>query len=217
LVLDEHGTPGRMLLTHPRSAENYRRFMSVVYHLPRTCVPLLQAALERSRALAEADDAIAEELADYLEHHIEEEMHGDEPGGPVLEDLARIGVDVHALRLAPPPLKMVELIGAQYYWIRHEHPVALLGYLEVLEGFHPQREHIDALQRRTGLPRDAFGQLYEHAEVDIGHKQELEDLLDRLPLTERQHTVLGVNALQTVDLLTQALLPVFDHPPIKRG
>ena len=29
------------------------------------------------------------------------------------------------------------LVGAQYYWIRHVHPVALLGYVMLLEGYPP--------------------------------------------------------------------------------
>ena len=37
--------------------------------------------------------AVAAGLIHYLEHHIPEEMHGDEPGGELLEDLAAVGVD----------------------------------------------------------------------------------------------------------------------------
>ena len=43
----------------------------------------MEAALARARSLG-PDDAVAAGLAGYLERHIPEEMHGDEPGGATL-------------------------------------------------------------------------------------------------------------------------------------
>src|SRR5437870_4505986 len=75
-------------------------------------------------------------LVEYLERHIPEEMHSEEPGGATLDDLAALGVDTAALRTQQPSPKIAALIGAVYYWIFHFHPVAVLGYLE-LEAYHP--------------------------------------------------------------------------------
>jgi hypothetical protein len=44
-----------------------------------------------------------------------------------------------------------------------------------------------------------------HAELDPHHRDELNDLLDSLPLTEEQSTALGLNALYTVDAFTRAV------------
>jgi len=41
-------------------------------------------------------------------------------------------------------------VGAQYYWIHHFHPVALLGYIAVLEGRPPSPTLVEELIERTG-------------------------------------------------------------------
>ena len=55
-------------------------------------VPLMEAALERAHELAPGDP-VAAGLASYLERHIPEEMHSDEPGGAVVDDLAALDLD----------------------------------------------------------------------------------------------------------------------------
>src|SRR5205823_3700783 len=107
-------TPGALLLEHPRASELFPQYMAASYPLGRTMVPLMEAALRRSRELA-PDDPVAEGLAAYLEKHIPEEMHGDEPGGAALDDLEALGVDRVALQAQLPPPKMAALLGAQYF------------------------------------------------------------------------------------------------------
>ena len=109
--------------------------MAAGYPMVRTMVPLMEAALGRARELA-PDDPVAEGLAAYLEKHIPEEMHGDEPGGAALDDLEALGIDPVELQAQLPPPKMAALLGAQYFWIFHYHPVAILGFL-YLEAYHP--------------------------------------------------------------------------------
>lgn len=171
-------------------------------------VPLMEAALERARKLAPGD-RVAEGLAPYLERHIPEEMHGDEPGGATLADLESLGVDPVALRTLPPPPKIAALVGAQYFWIFHYHPVALLGFLE-LEAYHPHRPTLEQLIEKTGLPRDGFRQLLLHAKLDVAHARELHRVLDSLPLERHHEQLIGLSALQTIALLTDALLDVVE-------
>ena len=59
------------------------------------------------------------------------------------------------LKRIPPP-SAAALAGAQYYWIRHVHPVAILGFIAVLEGTPPDVEFFENLADRIGLPRQAF-------------------------------------------------------------
>ena len=216
LVLGEYAAPGRLLLAHPRPAEVYPPYLATLFFLPATAISLMESALQRSRALA-ADDAVAAGLIEYLQRHIEEESHGDKPGAGVLNDLEAIGYDTAALRSDAAAPKMAALVGAQYFWIFHGHPVALLGYLAVIEGFHPRREPIERLVARSGLPRAGFAQLFEHADLDVAHSQELDDLLDSLPLAPRHEQLLGLSALQTVELLTDALLDVFERESLPVG
>ena len=36
-----------------------------------------------------------------------------------------------------PPPSVAGLVGSQYYWILHHHPVAFLGYVALMEGYPP--------------------------------------------------------------------------------
>ncbi len=205
LVLPEYALPGRLLLEHPDARELYPRYLALVYFIPRTAIELMKTAIERARALG-VDDLVAAGLVPYLERHIDEEMHGEAPGAGVLSDLELIGFDTTALRQALPPAKIAALVGSQYFWILQAHPIGLLGYLEVVEAFHPQRAMIERLVERTKYPRSAFQQLFEHAELDVEHSQELERLLDALPLEPRHEELVALSALSSVELLTDALL-----------
>lgn len=96
-------------------------------------------------------------------------------------------------------------MGSQYYWIFHHHPVALLGYMEIAEGYPPTERQVADLMARTGYPRNAFRSLARHARLDLHHRDELHQVLDRLPLTSRHAAIVGVSALQTVHLASLAL------------
>ena len=65
----------------------------------------------------------------------------------------------------PPSPTVAALVGSQYYWIFHFHPVALLGYIAVLEGYPPSMAMIDQLEAGTGYPREAFRTMIAHAEL----------------------------------------------------
>ncbi len=198
--------PGRILLEHSRARELFPRYLATGYHVVRAAVPLMETALDRARDLA-AQDVVADRLAAYLERHILEERHGDEPGGAFVDDLQALGVDVAALRTELPPPKVAALIGAQYYWIFHHHPVALLGFLE-LEAYHTQAPTVERLIERTGLPRAGFRQLLLHAKLDVAHARELHRVLDSLPLERWHEQLIATSALQTISLVADALLDV---------
>lgn len=210
LLIDAYDTPGAILLEHPEARELYPSFLAVDSYVARMMVPLMEVALERSRALAPADP-VAAGLVGYLEHHIPEEMHGDVPGGELLEDLAAVGVDTEALALRPLPEPIAALIGTQFFRIRHVHPVAVLGYLW-LEVYPPDAGSVERLIERTGLPRDGFRQLLEHADVDVRHGRELQEVMDALPLEPWHEEVIGLSALQTMSFVIDAWMDVVAAP-----
>ena len=172
-------------------------------------IHLMEAALARARALAPGD-RVAAGLAAYLERHIGEEMHDEEPGGATLDDLEALGVDTEAVRTQLPAASIAALIGAEYYWIFHIHPVAVLGYLE-LEAYHPNVAAVEQLIERTGLPREGFRQLVLHAKLDVAHARDLHRVLDSLPLEPEHEQLIGLSALHTMSLLIDALLDVVDE------
>jgi Iron-containing redox enzyme len=208
LLVPALARPGALLLEHPRARELFPQGMAAGYQLVRSMVPLMETALGRARELA-PDDPVAEGLAAYLEKHIPEEMHGDEPGGAALDDLEALGVDRDALQAQLPPPKMAALVGAQYFWIFHYHPVAILGFLH-LEAYYPHGPTLERLIERTGLPRDGFRQLLLHSKLDAVHARELDRVLDSLPLEPHHEQLIGLSALQTVALLTEVWLDVVD-------
>lgn len=203
------GMPARLLLEHPRTRELLPRYLAAGFPLARTLVPLMEAALERARVLAR-DDPVAAGLAGYLERHIPEEMHSEEPGRAALDDLEALGVDGDALLARLPSPKIAALIGAQYFWIFHHHPVAILGFLE-LEAYHPKPATIERLIEKTGLPPDGFRQLRLHAKLDAVHARDLHRALDTLPLEPWQEQLIGLSALHSMSLLIDAMLDVVQN------
>jgi pyrroloquinoline quinone (PQQ) biosynthesis protein C len=189
------------LATHPRIADLYPEYLFAVHAVIRASVPLMETARERAEDQAR-DDPVSAGLARYLAEHIPEERDHDEW---LLEDLEAIGVDRSAILGRPPSATIAAVVGAQYYWIFHYHPVALLGYIAVLEGYPPTVELLDEMVARTGYRPEAFRTLIQHAELDPGHRAELDSILDGLPLTQEQSAAVGVSALYTVQMLTRCL------------
>jgi hypothetical protein len=206
LLEPAYGTPGRMLLEHPRPGEIFPRYHAAASYMALMMVPLMEAALDQSRALA-AKDPVAAGLVGYLEHHIPEEMHGEQPGGELLEDLAVLGVDTDELRSGSLPPKVAALIGTLAFRIRFAHPVSVLGYLWP-ERCPPDAETVEELIERTGLPRGGFRQLLEHAEVDRRHGPELLAVLDALPLEPWHEQLVALSALETMAFLAETWLEI---------
>ncbi len=192
---------GRRLLDHPRAAELYPEYLFATHCVIRASVPLMEAAAAQARR--DLGDRVAALLADYLDEHIPEERDHDEW---LLEDLELLGLPRSAILERPPPARVAALVGAQYYWIHHYHPVALLGYIALLEGYPPDPAAIEDLIERTGYPRAAFRTLLAHAELDPGHAAELDELVERLPLDDRQAALLGLSATSTAS----GLVGLFD-------
>jgi heme oxygenase-like protein len=184
------------LVDDPRIVELWPEYLILQHQIIRATVPLTRAALGAARELDETD------LAAYLELHVDEELGHDET---LLDDLELLGLPRETVLERMPPPSVAELVGAQYYWILHHHPVAFLGYVGVMEGYPPTDDLIEELVRRTGFPRESFRTFAEHGELDPGHRDHLDRTLDELPLGERHEQVIGASAIATVALATQAL------------
>src|SRR3954451_15467442 len=198
LALPPFVVVGDRLVRHPRVRELYPEYLFVSHCVIRASVPLMETARDVAAAL---DDPVAERLVPYFEHHIPEELDHDEW---LLGDLELLGRERAAVLRRPPSPTVAALVGAQYFWTLHYHPVALLGYIGLLEGYPPSPELIDRLQAGTGYPRGAFRTMIAHAELDPGHGAELDELLDSLPLTPEQSAVIGLSAMHTVERYTVA-------------
>jgi hypothetical protein len=205
LALPELGLAGLAYTSHPRFAEILPHYVYATHCMIRASVPLMRVGAERSRELT---DPVAQAIATYFKKHIREEMHHDDW---LLEDLAVLGYDPAELLKQPPSGWVAAMVGSQYYWIYHYHPVALLGYIAVMEGYPPTEQQVDELVARTGYPRDAFRTMLRHARLDPHHRDDLDRLLDSLPLAPEHVAVIGNSALQTVHLGSRAVREVVDR------
>lgn len=189
----------------PRIDELYPEYLRTMHTIVRSAVPLLEAAAGRARTLA-PDDEVAAALADYLAHHADEERGHD---GWLLEDLEATGGDRDEALRRVPSARVATLVGAQYYWLRHYHPVTLLGHMAVVEGYPPQPGFSERLRELTGYPKDAFRALSRHERLDINHRRELYETIDALPLGPQHKRALGISALHTVQSIIGVLDEVF--------
>lgn len=180
--------------TRPDLRQIFPEFLFLTHCIIRASVPLMASAARVSRERA-SDNEIYPLLEEYLSHHVTEEASHDEW---LLDDMEVLGYARDEVLRRVPPAAVAELVGAQYYWLHHADPVALLGYIAVLEGDPPREVELEAAAIRTGLPHDAFRTFISHAKLDPNHKQELDDFIDSLSLTAQQQTLLAVSAITTI-------------------
>lgn len=205
LALPLFAATGRQLWEHPRIRDLYPEYLVATHGVIRASVPLMERALERAQA---TDDPAAAGLAEYLEHHVDEERGHDDW---LLEDLQVLGRSRDEVLARPPSTSVAALVGAQYYWIEHHHPVALLGYIGLLEGYPPTIADVDALMTRTGYEREAFRTLIRHAELDPLHRDDFDEMLDRLPLSPEQSAVIGLSGLYSINAFTRVVVDIMEQ------
>jgi hypothetical protein len=175
-------------------------FFVELYSIVHGGLAIMDLAFHRAGALSLKGDPVALPLAQYLAQHREEERHHDTW---LLEDMQACGMDRAAVegRIARGPV--AALLGAQMYWIEHEHPVAFLGYMAAVEGNPPTRAHLESIRAQTGFPPAAFRCMLEHADADVAHAEELRTVLDELPLTARHHELIALSAFETIETLAR--------------
>lgn len=196
------------LWSSPELHLRYPEMLKISYQVIRASVPLLELA--RDQAFERAPrDSVAEGLASYLARHVEEERGHDEW---LRKDLESLGVSARDLDEDLPSPHVAGMVGAQHYWALHAHPVAILGYLAVLEGEPPEESFFAGAAARTGLPEAAFSTLRYHARVDREHWRDLAELADTLPLDPRHQALIGLSILHTCEGMASAIQGVLAQP-----
>jgi len=69
-------------------------------------------------------DRVLRAFGDYLDRHILEETGHDEW---ILDDAEVLGIDRKLLLERIPKQTAAQIVGSQYYWMYHYHPVSMLG------------------------------------------------------------------------------------------
>ncbi|WP_421693589.1 iron-containing redox enzyme family protein [Aestuariivirga sp.] len=172
----------------------------LLHQITRASVPLMETA--HAECLRRGADPVCAGLAGYLLKHIEEERHHDDW---TLDDLESAGIARSDVLKVMPAANVAALVGAQYYWILHHHPVAILGYMIMLEFNAPAPETVREMQRRSGLPGTLFRSHLLHAELDPHHQAELFQLVDDLGLSGSQVRLVTESAIHTGSMLADCL------------
>ncbi len=186
---------------HPRVAELFPHLLFRMYCEARATVHLLGTAIDRV-ASAPSADALSEPFLAYLRRLQKEETGHDDW---LLQSLEALGFPRDEIRSQCPPHTTAAMVGSQYYWIHHHHPIALLGYIKVLENDPSPLETIQDFIRATGLPRKAFTYHLGHVDLESEHNRQLDELLDSLPLHPEHQALIGSNAARMLYYLGQSL------------
>jgi pyrroloquinoline quinone (PQQ) biosynthesis protein C len=195
LVLPQGPSAGRK-----ESRRFFLEYLFMLHSIIRSSVPLMEAAERQCLQLDEP--RFYSVLANYYHEHIEEERDHDRW---LLNDLESIGVP-RGLVMARKPIQAVaDLVGSQYYWVNHFHPLCLLGYVTVLECFPPEAEDLRQMKKQTGFPKEAFRTLAEHSSLDQHHSAELYHLIDGVRLNKKQEEWVTLNAIYTVSKMGEIL------------
>jgi hypothetical protein len=182
-------------------AARYRVYLRVMYDVTRASVPLMERAA-RLCAQVEGQDAVAAPLLRYLESHAREEFGHDDW---VRDDLAELG-DTH-FPDSLPSITVARLVGAQYYWMEHHHPVSVLGYIAVMESAAPRSGVAGWIADTADVPDAALRTVREHADLDGGHTAAVLHLLDSLPLSAAQSQAAAVSGMHTA----HGLIALYEH------
>jgi hypothetical protein len=174
-------------------------WFAVLWDVIRATTPVLQHAVARLET-GPQDDFHRALLDFYLLKLTEESGHDD----MLVADLARLGVPRAELERRVPSAAVAAMVGSQYYLIDAVHPAAYLGYLAMLEGYPADVGKLQHAIARSGAP-DAWGTYRMHAEVDTWHRQEIEEMVDRVPADDVLRRAIVSNGLRTAEYYCQAL------------
>lgn len=206
LVSDSLSARIERFWTHPRLSELYPEFLFAAYGVICASTPLLDAAADEA-ALRPESDELARMLAPYLREHAEEEDGHDRW---LLDDLELCGIArARVLERIPYP-SAAALAGAQHFWLRHVHPVAILGYLAVLEN-PASPAFLEKVAERSGLPPASMSAHMRHARLDVTHVAEFDAMLDALPLTAHHTDIIATSAIAAVAHLDAFFADVLEH------
>jgi hypothetical protein len=192
--------------THPQLAEMFPEFLFMMHSIIRSSVSLINAAAVSAQRRADLDP-VSQKIVSYYTTHALEEAHHDDW---LLEDIVAMGADRSDVLARLPSPTIASLVGAQYYWALHVHPVSLFGYLAVLEGNPSSVKHLSKIRTKHGLPAEGMRTMVKHARLDPYHRDEIYAQLDELPLTENLSELVALSAFHTIEHIAQALQEILD-------
>lgn len=182
----------RVFREHPKLPQICTDYIIFNHCVARATIPLMKQVVKQAKTIP--NDPVCKPLIDYMLQHIEEEKDHDKW---FARDLGALGISESEITQRMPSPNIAALIGSQYYWVNHHHPVAFLGYICSTEAYPPSEESVQELIDRSHLPEAGFDTLMLHAKLDQDHKHEIVEHLDNLPLTTWHEEIIQMSSLQT--------------------
>lgn len=145
--------------------QHYVRYLTNVYHYAQHSPKVIAMAGARC---ANSHPG----LATYLMHHATEEIGHEKWAHSDLRDL---GVSEEAIAASRPGTSCTAMIGMEYYVAGYGNPVALFGWLFVLEAFGDDVGHLVSgkLDASLGLRGKGSYFLAGHGDADHDHIREI--------------------------------------------
>lgn len=170
----------------------YALWLSQAYFIVRHSTPLL--ALSCARAI--------ENRAYHLRciGHLSEEKGHDKL---ILNDLRQMNLKIDDFKELSSTQALYQ---TQYYWIEHQNPVSLMGYILILEGLAVTmgREKL----RQVNDPRiSSFIKL--HSDEDIGHLKIAYEQIEKMGLADQE--CIARNAELSANLYTYMVAEITDR------
>jgi pyrroloquinoline quinone (PQQ) biosynthesis protein C len=127
---------------------------------------------------------LQEEILEYLD-----EEHGHEEW--ILNDIEAAGGDRVAAARSRPDVATESMVAYAYDMVTRRNPVGFFGMVHVLEGTSVALalRAADEVQKKLGLPNQAFSYLRSHGALDREHVHHLAGILDRLDAPEDRDAV----------------------------
>lgn len=207
LILPWLRQASQQLLDHPKPSQFYPEYLRAMHGISRAAIPLMMAAIRRLQEKYRGEEYTSPLIA-YFERHILEEKDHDIW---ILEDLESLGIDPSWTLQSVPQISIASLVGSQYYWIEHHHPIALLGYLNVMESSQPSHESVAQLKKLTGFPSSAFRTMSHHADADIDHLVEIQEIINLSGGHPGHAELITASAFYTAELLLRMLIECNDR------
>ena len=164
------------------SKADYIAFLTQAYHHVKHTVPLLMACGSKFPSEQEwLRNAIAE--------YIEEELGHQEW---ILSDIKNCGGDAEAVRHGQPSVATELMVSYAYDMIQRVNHIGFFGMVLVLEGTSVAMasQAAEAIQKKLGLPKNAFSYLTSHGALDVSHMGFYEGLMNRIEDAQTQELII---------------------------
>lgn len=161
------------MLNGKMTREEYKTFLTDLYHIVWHFCPIMAAAASR------CPDQFAD-VRYHLYHNIDEEKGHEKM---VLEDLKVFGVDADTVMSSRPSYAVQTLVAYNYYASERIHPCCVVGMLYALELISSVYSGQLATSISLGLDMplpDGFSFLDSHSAMDLDHVAELRELLQTI-------------------------------------